>query len=112
MRTADGTVPTQLEGIDFETCTLYVPFGTSGLYREAEGWCLFRNIVELPVGELSMGDVNCDSKVNDIDIDLTVKHVRGLNPSGFVRDAADMNHDGVVNIVDVTIIIDGILKGK
>lgn len=105
MRTASGTVPTQLEGIDFENCILYVPFGTSGLYREAEGWCLFRNIHELPDGKLSLGDVNCDSEVNNLDVNLIVSHVAGKFPSSFVWDAADINEDGEVDILDVAILI-------
>lgn len=112
MRTASGTVPTQLEGIDFENCILYVPFGTSRLYREAEGWCLFRNIHEQPDGELSLGDVNCDSEVNNLDVNLIGSHIAGEFPSSFVWDAADMNHDGEVDIVDVTALIQMLLDKK
>ena len=112
VRTASGTVPTQLEGIDFENCILYVPFGTSGLYREAEGWCLFRNIHELPVGELSMGDVNCDTAVDNLDVNLIGSFVAGQFPSPFVWDAADINHDGQVDIVDVTALIQMLLDKK
>ena len=35
----------QFEGIDFEKCVLYVPYGSEEAYREAEGWCQFKNIV-------------------------------------------------------------------
>ena len=112
VRTASGTVPTQLEGIDFENCILYVPFGTSGLYREAEGRCLFRNIHELPVGELSMGDVNCDTAVDNLDVNLIGSFVAGQFPSPFVWDAADINHDGQVDIVDVTALIQMLLDKK
>ena len=43
-RAADN-VPSQFEGIDFDSCTLYVPIGSEQKYREAEGWKLFTNIV-------------------------------------------------------------------
>ena len=44
-RRLNVTVPEALEGIDFETCVLYVPFGYEQDYREAEGWKLFKHIV-------------------------------------------------------------------
>jgi len=40
-----STAVSQFEGIDFETCVLYVPFGSEQAYREAEGWKEFRHIV-------------------------------------------------------------------
>lgn len=40
-----STTVSQFEGIDFETCVLYVPFGSEQAYREAEGWKEFRHIV-------------------------------------------------------------------
>lgn len=45
MTRAAENVPSQLEGIDFEACTLYVPIGSEQKYREAEGWKLFTHIV-------------------------------------------------------------------
>ena len=33
-------------GVSPENCTLYVPFGTSAAYREADGWSQIANIVE------------------------------------------------------------------
>lgn len=38
---------TQFDGVDFDNCILYVPFGSGQAYREAEGWCLFKHIVEM-----------------------------------------------------------------
>lgn len=40
-----STAVSQFEGIDLETCVLYVPFGSEQAYREAEGWKEFRHIV-------------------------------------------------------------------
>ena len=37
----------QFDGIDYDTCILYVPFGYESLYREADGWREFKNIVGL-----------------------------------------------------------------
>lgn len=45
-RTVKRVVP-QFEGIDFDTCVLYVPYGTVELYKAAEGWKEFKNIVGL-----------------------------------------------------------------
>lgn len=40
-----STAVSQFEGIDLETCVLYVPFGSEQAYREAEGWKEFKHIV-------------------------------------------------------------------
>ena len=40
-------------GINLSTCTLYVPYGTSALYRAANQWQDFVNIVEMPGFALS-----------------------------------------------------------
>ena len=45
MTRAAENIPSQLEGIDFDACTLYVPIGSEQKYREAEGWKLFTHIV-------------------------------------------------------------------
>ena len=34
-------------GVDTENCILYVPAGTAEAYRQAEGWKVFKNIVEM-----------------------------------------------------------------
>jgi hypothetical protein len=47
IRKADGIVPSQFEGIDFEKCVLYVPYGSGETYSRAEGWKLFKHIVEM-----------------------------------------------------------------
>ena len=44
---SDDTV---FEGVDKENCTLYVPIGSAELYRTAEYWKDFKNIVEYDYG--------------------------------------------------------------
>lgn len=44
-RKATGKAASQFEGIDFETCVLYVPFGSEEAYREADGWKEFKQII-------------------------------------------------------------------
>jgi hypothetical protein len=36
-----------LEGLDLDKITLYVPYGCKEVYEAADGWSLFRNIVEM-----------------------------------------------------------------
>jgi len=45
IRKADGIVPSQFEGVNFDECVLYVPYGSEDAYHEAEGWKLFKQIV-------------------------------------------------------------------
>ena len=47
IRKADGTTVSQFDGVDYETCVLYVPYGYGKAYRNAEGWNLFKHIVEM-----------------------------------------------------------------
>ena len=47
IRRADGTTVSQFDGVDYETCVLYVPYGCGEAYRNAEGWKLFKHIVEM-----------------------------------------------------------------
>ena len=41
----------QFDGVDFDKCTLYVPYGSRELYMAAEGWMEFANIVEMDAEE-------------------------------------------------------------
>lgn len=36
---------TQFSGVNFDLCKLYVPYGYESLYRDAEGWKDFKNII-------------------------------------------------------------------
>ena len=42
---AKGMTVSQFDGVDFDTCILYVPFGSEQAYGEAEGWREFKHIV-------------------------------------------------------------------
>jgi len=50
--------PNVFYNVNKTTCTLYVPFGTSGLYRAANQWQDFVNIVEMPDFKLSAATAN------------------------------------------------------
>lgn len=47
IRRAERTTVSQFDGVDYETCVLYVPYGSGEAYRNAEGWNLFKHIVEM-----------------------------------------------------------------
>lgn len=57
------------------------------------------------------GDVNGDGNVNVVDVTGTIGYILNRAPSPFMKDAADAYTDGVVDIMDVTTIID-IALGK
>lgn len=46
----------------YNNCILYVPFGSSDIYKRIMPWCKFKNIEEMP--EASVEDVIDDSKAN------------------------------------------------
>ena len=52
-----STTVSQFEGIDLETCVLYVPYGSEQAYREADGWKEFKHIVGVH-GETDPSGIN------------------------------------------------------
>ena len=55
-----------------------------------------------------MGDANGDTNVNVTDIVFLVAWINGKNPSGFFSDAADMDGNGLWNVVDITKLVESI----
>ena len=49
--TRAGGLVSQFDGVDFDKCILYVPYGSLELYMAAEGWMEFANIVEMDAEE-------------------------------------------------------------
>lgn len=83
---------------DFTNAKLYVPFGTKAIYEDTDGWKNFKNIVELNAIE---GDVTGDGNVSKEDIKEVESVI--LEPSEDYNPNMDVNHDGVVNVVDIVI---------
>lgn len=52
------------------------------------------------------GDVNHDGKIDKSDTDAITRHLTGQTPNVFFPEQADLNMDGVINIVDVTLAIE------
>ncbi len=94
--------------IDHDNCTLYVPIGTSGAYKEAFAWKDFTHILEF--NPENPGDVNVDGKVNVSDVTELVNMILGVVTLDDV--IGDVNGDGKVNVSDVTALINLILGVK
>ena len=61
----------------------------------------------IPPLNIDFGDLNEDDNINVLDVVLTVSSVLGYGDLTSDQTlAADINMDGVVNIIDVTMIID------
>jgi endonuclease I len=56
------------------------------------------------------GDANDDGFVNVIDLVWIIAHLNGSTPDGFNYDNADVNGDSVINIADLTALINLILE--
>lgn len=56
------------------------------------------------------GDANGDGLVNVIDVQTTVNYAGGKQPRPFIFEAADMNSDQLIDILDVIGIIRGVLN--
>jgi len=62
------------------------------------------------VNRAKKGDVNGDRKIDSTDLMLMVNYIMGKDPTGIDLDAADVNKDTKVNVVDVTKVVDIINK--
>lgn len=70
------------EGIDKQSCTLYVPQGTDMDYFLAEGWGDFQNIVEFDATGINQVDLSCSPKSVDyynVNGMKTTRATKGLN---------------------------------
>ena len=58
------------------------------------------------------GDANGDFTVNVLDITVAIMYMLGENPADFIFDNADVNADGIINILDVQLIVNIIFNNK
>ncbi len=66
---------------------------------------LFEPVPSPPECEYTIyGDANEDDEVNVLDIIAMVNHIMGGSPNPFNLEAADMNADGIINILDVILV--------
>ena len=89
------------------TRVLHVPAASLKLYREQAWTAWFDQIVPIDPVE---GDLDGDGELTFYDAELITDYLLGKAPVDFDADAADFNHDGVVNIVDVTAVIQAIVE--
>lgn len=82
--------------------TLYVPNGSLAMYKEADNWKKFVNIVGFNYGDVD-GDGNVSIEDLTVLIDILLTNV---NSNGI----ADVDGDGNVNIDDLTVLIDMLLS--
>ena len=59
--------------------------------------------LQITSGEIStiLGDVNNDGSVNVGDVMTMIAYIFNENPDVFIFDNADINGDGVINIIDI-----------
>lgn len=68
------------------------------------------NVVSVTPLTSTRGDANGDGYVNVIDVQTTVNYAGGKQPRPFIFEAADMNSDQLIDILDVIGIIRGVLN--
>ncbi len=67
-------------------------------------WTIFRNFSLSFHGGLT-GDVNRDGTVDGTDVDVLAHYLTGVTPDVFASKAADLDGNGAVDIVDLTLLI-------
>ena len=115
--TYDETTATILQATKDTSKPDKVTFALSNLKEIAfkntgEQQCVLISIDYQTAPAVIPGDANGDGTVSIVDVTMTISHILGQNPAGFVFDAADVNGNKTVDIVDVTTIIDLVLGKK
>ena len=81
---------------DRKNSILYVPYGCEAVYRNAEYWGEFKDIVEIT----EKGDTNGDGQITPSDAIMIIYAYFGVGQTGFYLKAADLNGDGQVTPAD------------
>ena len=92
IRKADGTAVSQFDGVDLETCVLYVPYGSKTAYEQAEGWKQFKHIVEMVPEGIKIDTVDTIGDEGEADVYSTAgvlmrkatKTLKGLKPGVYI----------------------------
>ena len=66
------------DGLDFDACTLYVPYGAKAKYASTNDWKNFKNIVELRPEEITISINEYGSATYCSDFALDFSNVKGL----------------------------------
>lgn len=82
---------------------LLVPSASVSLYNSTGGWSGFANIEGF--GGMIMGDVNSDGKVNVLDLAALVNYIIGKIPPVFIREAANLWKDNIINVQDLVCLV-------
>lgn len=93
---------------DRQKCTLHVPADAVEDYLASPVWMDFKNIVPLQDKDYTgqgyqRGDVNDDGRIDADDLALMRRIIVGRPDEAYVRWAADVNADGIVNAIDFVI---------
>ena len=92
----------------------YVTDGTDGnrittvqvAAAEKKGWGVLTGVGDDYPGVDIPGDANGDGEVNAQDVDCLRDYILGLDPTPFSLESANLNGDGAVDIVDLTLLIE------
>ncbi len=88
------------DGSPIGSATLHVPVSVINEYRDTWPWSGFGKAITIE----GKGDVNGDGVVNDADVKDVARFIMGKTPTGFIKDAADVNNDNKVNAADIVLI--------
>jgi len=89
-RTRGDGVSAVFEGVNTETCTLYVPAGSGDSYRNAEGWKEFKNIVEMgKTFDITIGKNGKTTFCGDMGLDFSYSdEVKAFIATGFDKESS------------------------
>ena len=73
---------------------------------KAKGWDVLTGVGDDYPGVDIPGDANGDGEVNAQDVDCLRDYILGLDPTPFSLESANLNGDGAVDIVDLTLLIE------
>ncbi len=92
-------------GVDKDSCVVFVPAGTIEAYKATMPWSEFNHFEEIVEN-----DINCDMAVTSADVTMLYNQI--LNNDYSSPSTCDVNGDGVVNAADITAIYNTLLGNQ
>lgn len=94
--------------MNYNHTILYVPKGTKNNYAFSTGWKNFMNIVEMEDSEDADKEYMVITKKNGEVIKIAMDEIESITPKH--AEPGDIDGNGEVNVVDLTKLIDMLLK--
>ena len=98
---------------EFRVCAVSCPESDGSVFISGNGTCILLPVSCMPYYNITIGDANKDFSVDIGDIITILTHLYNKGQAARICiDAADMNGDGFVDILDVMLLMEEVFKSQ